>query len=227
MPIRQATAIHPYIYSHEEITPAVGRQRDRVGEAVRLTWPDLDLNTGVLAVRHTMLDRDGLVPLHPSVTTALADYTSRRDRQGPHGGRTRCSFPTTGTPPSTKLWSTSPSGPCSHLPTAHHAWAAATCLRLCRCSERPHDLLGVFVHSPPAGTCPQRCASDSSAHIAFSRSRRVTNPTRAPASGEHIRDPLADPGTRTRDERGAAFEGEQGGQPRRRRGHSVVSAARP
>jgi len=95
----------PYIYSHEEIArllAAAGQLRPRlraatypallgllavsgmrVGEAVRLTGPDVDLNTGVLRVRHAKFDRQRLVPLHPSATKALRDYATRRDRLRP------------------------------------------------------------------------------------------------------------------------------------------------
>lgn len=95
----------PYIYSPAEIArllAAAGQLRPplraassealfgllavsgmRVGEAARLTGPDVDLNTGVLTVRHPKFDRDRLVPLHPSVTAALADYISHRDRLAP------------------------------------------------------------------------------------------------------------------------------------------------
>ena len=115
----------PYIYSPEEIArllAAAGQLRPqlraatypalfgllaasgmRVGEAVRLTGPDVDLNTGVLQVRHAKFDRDRLVPLHPSVTTALTDYTSRRDRLAPTARADALFVSTTGSPLSTKL----------------------------------------------------------------------------------------------------------------------------
>lgn len=115
----------PYIYSSDEIARllgAAGRLRPplraatypallgllassglRIGEAVRLTDPDVDLNTGVLTVRHTKFDRHRLVPLHPSVTAALADYTSRRDRLAPTGRADALFVSTTGRALSTKL----------------------------------------------------------------------------------------------------------------------------
>lgn len=95
----------PYIYSHEEIVQlltAAGQLRPqlramtyqtlfgllaasgmRVGEAVHLTDPDVDLNTGVLRVRHAKFDRERLVPLHPSVTKELTNYAARRDGLAP------------------------------------------------------------------------------------------------------------------------------------------------
>lgn len=115
----------PYIYSSEEIAQLLavaGQLRPqlravtypallgllavsgmRVGEAVRLTGTDVDLNTGVLTVRHTKFDRDRLVPLHPSVTAALADYTSRRDRLAPTERADALFVSTTGRALSTKL----------------------------------------------------------------------------------------------------------------------------
>jgi integrase/recombinase XerD len=115
----------PYIYSPEEITgllTAAGRLRPRlraatyqallgllaatgmrVGEAVRLTGSDVDLDTGVLRVRHAKFDRERLVPLHPSVTAALTGYTSRRDRLAPAGRADTLFVTTIGTPLNTKL----------------------------------------------------------------------------------------------------------------------------
>lgn len=115
----------PYIYSPEEIArllAAAGQLRPllraatypallgllaasgmRVGEAVRLTGPDVDLDTGVLTVRHTKFDRARLVPLHPSVVSALADYTSRRDRLAPTERADALFVSTTGRALTTKL----------------------------------------------------------------------------------------------------------------------------
>ncbi|GAA1318830.1 tyrosine-type recombinase/integrase [Brachybacterium tyrofermentans] len=91
----------PYIYSPEEIRrllQAAGRLRPplrattyqtlfgllavsgmRLGEATRLLRGNVDLTEGVLRVRHPKFDRDRLVPLHPSATTSLRDYATRRD----------------------------------------------------------------------------------------------------------------------------------------------------
>lgn len=56
----------------------------RVGEALRLRVPDLDVNTHVLLVhgRKTPLDR--YVPLHPSTTTAITTYLSCPERLATH-----------------------------------------------------------------------------------------------------------------------------------------------
>ncbi len=54
-----------------------------MGEALRLAGDDVDLASGLITIRHTKFDRDRLVPLHPSVTDTLSDYTERRDRLCP------------------------------------------------------------------------------------------------------------------------------------------------
>ena len=115
----------PYIYSAEEIArllAAAGQLRPqlraityqallgllaatgmRVGEALHLTGRDVDLEAGVLKVRHAKFDRDRLVPLHPSVVSALADYALRRDRLAPTGRADALFVTTHGTPLSPKL----------------------------------------------------------------------------------------------------------------------------
>ena len=55
----------------------------RSGEAMALTRSDVDLVEGVITVRHAKFDRMRLVPLHPSVTTALRAYATTRDRLCP------------------------------------------------------------------------------------------------------------------------------------------------
>ena len=46
----------------------------RIGEAIRLTIPDLDVTEHLLLVRGTKTPLDRFVPLDPSTTTALVDY---------------------------------------------------------------------------------------------------------------------------------------------------------
>jgi integrase/recombinase XerD len=55
----------------------------RLSEALTLTRDDVDLNDGVLLIRHAKFDRMRLVPLHPSVTAVLRDYAAIRDRLCP------------------------------------------------------------------------------------------------------------------------------------------------
>lgn len=98
----------PYIYSPEQIArllTAAGQLHPqlramtyqalfgllaatglRIGEAVALTGPDVDLDTGVLRVRHAKFDRERLVPLHPSVTSELGLYAAHRGELALAGG---------------------------------------------------------------------------------------------------------------------------------------------
>jgi integrase/recombinase XerD len=55
----------------------------RLGEAVGLGRDDVDVDTGVVTIRHAKLDRSRLVPLHPTSTKALRDYAAERDRLCP------------------------------------------------------------------------------------------------------------------------------------------------
>ena len=55
----------------------------RVGEAVGLDRDDVDLQAGVITIRHANFDRPRLVPLHPTVTEALSRYAAERDRLCP------------------------------------------------------------------------------------------------------------------------------------------------
>jgi integrase/recombinase XerD len=52
----------------------------RPGEAVRLTCPDVDLETGCLTVRETKFHKSRLVPLHPTAVRALRSYVRVRQR---------------------------------------------------------------------------------------------------------------------------------------------------
>ncbi len=55
----------------------------RISEAVNLTRADVDLDTGVLTIRQAKFHKSRLVPLHPSVTSALQIYAQRRDQYVP------------------------------------------------------------------------------------------------------------------------------------------------
>jgi integrase/recombinase XerD len=55
----------------------------RVGEAVGLDRDDVDLQAGVITIRHAKFDRPRLVPLHPTVTQTLSRYADERDRLCP------------------------------------------------------------------------------------------------------------------------------------------------
>ena len=49
----------------------------RLGEAIGLERDDVDLDAGVVTIRHAKFDRSRLVPLHPSTTDALRGYAAR------------------------------------------------------------------------------------------------------------------------------------------------------
>jgi integrase len=55
----------------------------RVGEAVGLDRDDVDLQAGVITIRHAKFDRPRLVSLHPTVTEVLSRYAAERDRLCP------------------------------------------------------------------------------------------------------------------------------------------------
>ena len=55
----------------------------RVGEAVGLDRDDVDLQAGVITIRHAKFDRTRMVPPHPTVTEVLSRYAAERDRLGP------------------------------------------------------------------------------------------------------------------------------------------------
>jgi site-specific recombinase XerD len=55
----------------------------RPGEALALDTADVDLDTGVLAVRETKFGKSRFVPLHDSASRALAEYAASRDRLCP------------------------------------------------------------------------------------------------------------------------------------------------
>ena len=70
----------------------------RIGEAVGLGRDDVDLASGVITIRHAKFDRARLVPLHGSVTAALARYTDVRDRSHQHPRSTTFFVSVTGGP---------------------------------------------------------------------------------------------------------------------------------
>ena len=69
----------------------------RLGEAIGLDRADADLDGGVLTIRDGKFGRSRLVPLHPTVTSALASYAARRDRLCPSPAATRFFVSTAGT----------------------------------------------------------------------------------------------------------------------------------
>ena len=91
----------PYLYTEQEICAlmaATGRLRGRlrqttyrtligllavtgmrVGEAIRLDRPDVDLSAGVVTVRDSKFGKSRELPLHPTTVTALREYLRIRD----------------------------------------------------------------------------------------------------------------------------------------------------
>jgi integrase/recombinase XerD len=105
----------------------------RLGEAIGLDRADTDLDGAVLTIRDGKFGRSRLVPLHPTVTSALASYAARRDRLCPSPATTRFFVSTAGTPLRTSL--------------ADHTFAQlTTTLGLRTAARRPriHDLRHTF-----------------------------------------------------------------------------------
>ncbi|MDA8283814.1 MAG: tyrosine-type recombinase/integrase [Actinomycetota bacterium] len=69
----------------------------RVGEAIGLARPDVDLDVGLITVRDGKFGRSRLVPLHPTTTEALRSYTICRDRLCPNRPSTAFFVSTVGT----------------------------------------------------------------------------------------------------------------------------------
>jgi integrase len=69
----------------------------RLGEAIGMDRADADLDGGVLTIRDGKFGRSRLVPLHLTVTSALASYAARRDRLCPSPAATRFFVSTAGT----------------------------------------------------------------------------------------------------------------------------------
>jgi integrase len=74
-PLRAAT--------HEALFGLLAASGMRIGEALGLARGDVDLDAGVITIRHAKFDRTRLVPLHESSTAALRTYAAGRDRLCP------------------------------------------------------------------------------------------------------------------------------------------------
>ncbi len=55
----------------------------RIGEVAGLDGTDVDLTTGVLAIRSSKFNKDRLVPVHPTTRATLQAYAARRDAAFP------------------------------------------------------------------------------------------------------------------------------------------------
>jgi integrase len=69
----------------------------RIGEAIAAEEQDLNLEHGVLLVRHAKFDKQRLVPLHPSTVRALQGYRQRRHQLLPRAGSPALFVSTAGT----------------------------------------------------------------------------------------------------------------------------------
>ena len=68
----------------------------RIGEAIALDTSDLDVDQGLLVVRHTKFDKSRLVPLHATTVRALTSYLDLRDQLQPHPASAALLVSTTG-----------------------------------------------------------------------------------------------------------------------------------
>jgi integrase/recombinase XerD len=105
----------------------------RLGEATGLDRTDADLDGGVLTIRDGKFGRSRLVPLHPTVTSALASYAARRDQLCPSPAATRFFVSTAGTALRT-----------SGVDSAFAQLTTALGLRTAACRPRVHDLRHSF-----------------------------------------------------------------------------------
>ena len=68
---------------HETLLGLLAVTGMRVGEALALTRPDVDLADGVITIREAKFGRVRLVPLHSSATNALRSYAARLEQLCP------------------------------------------------------------------------------------------------------------------------------------------------
>lgn len=66
--------------TYEALFGLIAASGIRLGEARALDRDGVDLTEGVLTIREAKFGHTRLVPLHPTVTDALAGYATRRDR---------------------------------------------------------------------------------------------------------------------------------------------------
>ncbi len=70
----------------------------RIGEAIGLERGDIDFDAGLITIRQAKFDRMRLVPLHATVTDALARYETDRDRLCPDPRSSALFLSSVGTP---------------------------------------------------------------------------------------------------------------------------------
>lgn len=74
-PLRAAT--------HRTLFGLIAATGMRCGEALALDGDDVDLDTGLVAIRRTKFNKSRQLPLHPSTLAALDSYVHERDRLWP------------------------------------------------------------------------------------------------------------------------------------------------
>lgn len=109
----------PYLYSDEEIAALIDAASGlrtplrvatiktligllavtgmRVGEAINLDCDDVDLDAGVIVIRHAKFDKTRELAVHPTTVVALRDYLRQRARLGPPPATTALFISTAGT----------------------------------------------------------------------------------------------------------------------------------
>jgi integrase/recombinase XerD len=111
----------------------------RIGEAIAADEQDLDVENGLLLVRHAKFDKQRLVPLHPTAVRALARYLRVRDQLCPRAGSPALFISTAGT----RLLHSNVS-----LTFARLASQVGLTRRSAGCRPRIHDLRHAFaVHT--------------------------------------------------------------------------------
>jgi integrase/recombinase XerD len=77
----EASKLQPRLRAatHEALFGLLAVTGMRIGEAVALGRDDIELETGVVTIRHAKFDRVRLVPLHETTTEALRRYACERD----------------------------------------------------------------------------------------------------------------------------------------------------
>jgi site-specific recombinase XerD len=167
----------------------------RVGEVARLRREDVDLDRGLLVIRHTKFDKSRLVPFGPRLARRLSEYLDRWEH---HGGRLNPDSPvfsfTRGQclRPETisqtfhhlipQLGIVAPPGvaaPCVHC--LRHSFAVGTLLRWYRAGLDPGQRLfhlSTFLgHADPASTSVYLTVTAELLREANSRFERLASPS--------------------------------------------------
>jgi integrase len=107
----------------------------RIGEALALDRSDVDLGRGLLTIRQAKFNKTREVPLHPTVTAALAAYAKKRNRLTPRAAEPAFFVSAVGT---RVIY-------CNfHLAFQDLVRRAGVEARSTTCRPRPHDLRHTF-----------------------------------------------------------------------------------